>query len=83
MFQTVFGHENMSAETTDMLMYGQLQEGLSYILMESPSVSGSQNYRELRVAGKKEERRLAELRKKQQYLKSDRSSLLSDSFNKR
>ena len=37
--------------------------------MESPSVSGSQNYRELYIAAKKEERRLAELERKQQYLK--------------
>ena len=78
-----FGPENLSAETRDMLLYGQLQEGLSYTLMESPSVSGSKNYRELCVAAKKEERRLAELKKKQQYLKSDRSSSFSDSFNKR
>ena len=35
-----------------MLLYRQLQEGLSYTLMESPSVSGS---KELRVAAKKEE----------------------------
>ena len=52
-----FGCENLSAETRDMLLYGQLQEGLSYTLMELPSVSGSQNYRELCVAAKKEERR--------------------------
>jgi len=50
--------------------------------MELPSVSGSQNYRELCVAAKKEERRLAELKKKQQYLRSDRSSSSSDSFTK-
>ena len=55
-FQTAFGHENLSAETRDMLLYGQLQEGLSYTLMEFLSVSGSQNYRELCVAAKKEER---------------------------
>ena len=68
-FQKAFDRENLSAETRDMLLYGQLQEGLSYTLMESPSVSGSQNYRELCIAAKKEERRLAELERKQHYLK--------------
>ena len=40
-FQTAFGRESLSAETRDMLLYAQLQEGLSYTLMELPSVSGS------------------------------------------
>ena len=56
-----------------MLLYGQLQEGLSYSLIESPSVSGAQSYRELCIAAKKEERRHAEL-KKQQYLKVEKPS---------
>ena len=55
-----------------MLLYGQLQEGLLYSLMESPTVSGAQNYKELCLAAKREERRLAELKKKQQYLKGER-----------
>ena len=73
-YQTAFGRENLSPETRDMLLYGyvQLQDGLSYSLMESPSVSGAQGYRELYVAAKKEEWRLAELKKKQQYLKTDK-----------
>ena len=52
-----------------MLLYGQLQEGLLHTLMESPAVSGAQNYKELCIAAKREERRLAELKRKQQYLK--------------
>ena len=55
-----------------MLLFGQLHEGLSYILMESPAVSGALNYKELCLAAKREERRLAELKKKQQYLKVER-----------
>ena len=51
-----------------MLLYGQLQEGLLYSLMESPTVSGARNYKELCLATKREERRLNELKKKQQYL---------------
>ena len=71
-YQIAFGRENLSAETRDMLLYGQLQEGLPYSLIESPSVSGAQSYRELCIAAKKEERRLAELKKKQQYLKTEK-----------
>ena len=71
-YQIAFGRENLSAETRDMLLYGQLQEGLSYSLLESPSVSSAQSYRELYIAAKKEERRLAELKKKQQYLKTEK-----------
>ena len=69
-FQTGFGREYLSHETRDMLLYGQLQEGLLYCLMESPAVSGAQNYKELCVAAKREERRLAEHQRKQQYLKA-------------
>ena len=69
-FQTGFGRERLSHETRDILLYGQLQEGLLYCLMESPAVSGAQNYKELCVAAKREERRLAELQRKQQYLKA-------------
>jgi len=37
-FQDGFGKEHLSHETREMLLYGQLQEGLLYILMESPAV---------------------------------------------
>ena len=40
--------------------------------MESPSISGAQCYKELCTAAKREERRLAELKRKQQYLKGDK-----------
>jgi len=59
-FQTGFGHERLSKETRDMFLYGQLQEGLLYSLMESPTVSGAQNYKELSLAAKREERRIIE-----------------------
>ena len=65
LYQTAFGHESVLPETREKLLYGQLYEGLSIILMESPTVSGAQNYQELGIAAKKEERRLTELKKKQ------------------
>ena len=79
-YQIAFGQDDLSAETRDVLLYEQLQESLSYSLIESisliesPSVSGAQSYRELCIAAKKEERRHAELKKKQQYLKVERPS---------
>jgi len=45
-----------------MLLYGQLQEGLSYSLMELSFVSGARGYQELRIAAKKAEQRLTELK---------------------
>ena len=46
-FQIGFGREKLSTETRDMLLYGLLQEGLLYTLIESPTVSGAQNHKEL------------------------------------
>ena len=34
-----YGHDSMSAEKRDALLFGQLQEGLKYGLMKSPAVS--------------------------------------------
>jgi len=56
-FQTAFEHEKLSTETRDVLLYGQLQENLLYTLMQSPTVSGVQSYRELYLAAKKEKSR--------------------------
>ena len=72
-FQTGFGREQLSNETREMLLYGQLQEALLYTLMESPDVSGAQNYKELCLAAKREERRLSE----QQYLKAEKPQISS------
>ena len=57
----------MSVETRNVLLHGQLQDGLKYEIMRVPSVSGTQTYKELCLAARKEEKRLAKLRKRQQY----------------
>ena len=62
-----YGHDRMSTETRDTLLHGQLQEGLRHELMRAPGVSGAQTYQELCLASRNEEKRLAELRKRQQY----------------
>ena len=68
-FRVAYGRNTMSAETRDMLLHSQLQEGLRYELMRGPAVSGAQIYQELCLAAKNEEKRLAELKKRQQYMK--------------
>ena len=66
-FQVAYGHENLTTETRDTLLYGQLQAGLKLILMESPAVSGSLSYKQLCAAGKQEEKRLLELKRRRQH----------------
>lgn len=57
----------MSVETWDTLLHGDV---LKHDLMQAPAVSGAQIYKQLCLAAHKEEKRLVELKKKQQYLKS-------------
>ena len=66
-FKLAYGREGMSSETRDTLLHGQLQEGLKQEIMSASAVSGAQKYKELCLAAKNEERRLAELRKRKQY----------------
>ena len=68
-FRVAYGRDSMSTETRDALLYAQLQEALRYELMRAPAMLGSSGYQELCVAAKNEERRLVELRKRQQYSK--------------
>ena len=68
-FRAAYGRDEMSVETRDTLLYGQLQDGLSLRLMQAPAVSGARNYQELCIAAKNEERRLADLKKRQEYSK--------------
>ena len=59
----------MSAETRAALLYSQMQEGLKLELMESPAVSGALDYKELCLAARNEEKKLAELEKQWWFLK--------------
>ena len=68
-FRIAYGRDNMSSETRDALLYSQLQEGLKQEIMKSPAVSGAANYKELCIAAKNEERRMASLKKREQYHK--------------
>ena len=68
-FQIAYGHEKLTTETQDALLYNQLHAGLKLSLVESPAVSGSLigTYKQLCLAAKQEEQRLADLRRRKLY----------------
>ena len=65
LFKLAYGHNPISVETR---LYGQLQEGLKHRITESPAVSGATDYQSLCLAAKGEETRLAEIKRRHQYL---------------
>ena len=65
-FRSAYGRDVMSVETKDTLLYGQLQEGLRLELMQGPAVSGARNYQELCISAKYVEKRLADLKRRQE-----------------
>ena len=69
-YQLAYGKDKLSSETKEAILFGQLQAGLIYQIVKSPAVSGSQSYRELCTAAKAEEKRIAELRRRQLYQQS-------------
>ena len=64
MFRQAYGRDGMSAETRAALLFGQMQEGIKFELMESPAVSGATDYKQLCLSARNEEKRLAELEKR-------------------
>ena len=59
----------MSAETRAALLFGQMQEGIKFELMESPAVSGATDYKQLCLSARNEEKRLAELEKRRHSMR--------------
>ena len=70
-YQVAYGKDSLLTDTRDALLYSQLYNGLRYEIMQGPAVSGSQSYRELCVAAKGEEHRLAALHQRQQLKSPD------------
>lgn len=66
-FRLAYGHEIMSTETRNTLLYGQLHEGLVIRLMEVPPVSGATDFACLCMAAQNEERRQSELQRRRAY----------------
>ena len=48
-FQIAYGSDKMGQETREVILHGQMQDGLRLQLMRSPSVSGALTYKELHV----------------------------------
>lgn len=67
-FHVTYGHDKMSNEMKEAILFGQLQEGLRLELLRGPAVLGALGYMELWVATKGEERCLSELKKCRAYL---------------
>ena len=59
----MYGQDGLSVETRDTPLFGQMQEGLKYELMESPAVSGATGYKQLCLAARNEEKRPIDLQK--------------------
>ena len=66
-FRIAHGKTRMPIESKEALLYGQLQEGLLYRLIESPAVSGAADYKSLCVAARNEEKHLVELNRRRQH----------------
>ena len=66
-FRLAHGSDKLDTESRSIFLFTQMQDGLRQDLMRSPSVSGALSYSELCMAAKNEEKRLIELRKRQQF----------------
>ena len=73
-FQLAYGKDDLRSETKETMLYSQLQEGLLLSLVRSQSVSGCQTYKELCVAAKQEEKRLADVSRRQHYQQGTKGS---------
>ena len=70
-----YGKDDMGKDTREVLLYGQLQEGLCYEIIKSPAVSGARSYKELCTAAQNEEKRLMGLKKRQNYTRGSSSDV--------
>ena len=52
-FQLAYGWDKISPETRSPLLHSQLQEGLCYQILQTPTVSGAQTYGELCRGGRR------------------------------
>ena len=69
-YQLAYSRDKLSSETKEDILFGQLQAGLSYQIVKSPAISGSQSYKTFCTTTKAEEKHIAELCRRQLYQKS-------------
>ena len=65
--QLAYGRDRISSETRATLLHSQLQEGLRYEILQTPTVSGAHTYGELCLSAKNEEKRQVELQRRERY----------------
>ena len=51
-FQLAYGRDKISSDTRSTLLHSQLQEGLRYCILQTPTVSGAQTYSALGLAAR-------------------------------
>jgi hypothetical protein len=68
-FSHAYGKDPLTKESRDLLLYGQLLDGLKEEVARSPTVSGATTYTQLCLAAKAEERRRNELERRRLYRK--------------
>ena len=73
-FHIAYGKDPMTADTQQLLLYGQLREGLQEDLIKNPAVAGAKDYLQLCLAAKGEEKHQVELQRRQQYQQPDRQT---------
>jgi len=56
-----YGKDGMATETREVLLFGQMKEGLRYKIIKSPSVYGARSYKVLCIAAENEEKRITGL----------------------
>ena len=71
-YQLAYSRDKLSSEMKEAILFGQLQAGLTYQIVKSPAVSGSQSYKTFCIAAKAEENCIAELRRRQLYQRCGR-----------
>ena len=67
-FQLAYGRDKISSDTRSTLLHSQLQEGLWYCILQTPTVSGAQTYSALYLAAKNEEKRQSQLQKREREI---------------
>jgi len=63
LIRQTFSGKKINKETRDMLLYGQLQDGLLYIAIKSSTVSGAQYCKVLCTAAEREENNTSKAKK--------------------
>ena len=82
-FRVAHGSDKWDPESRSIFLFTQMQDGFRQDLKKSPSISGTLSYSALCVAAKNEEKRLMELKKRQQYKQVEKQQSSSTQSSKK